>query len=95
MRKTPQVLGVFVSSLLALFGIVLLTKGLGIVKGPLPPNSSDWVLYHLYSADTFEFYVGCVIVAASLTFLWAQRLKVEFYVWCVIVAASLTFPWAP
>ena len=68
MRKTPQVLGVFVCFFLALFGVVLLTRSLEIVRGPLPANPSDWSLYHLDLADTSEFYVGCVIVAASLTF---------------------------
>lgn len=75
MRRALKIFGVFLSFFLALFGTVLMARGLEAVKGPLPINPAE-SLYHLDLADTFEFYTGCIIVAASLTFLWAQgRLK--------------------
>jgi len=73
MKRVLQLLGVFVSFFLALLGASLIAKGLEVARGPLALPREGWSVYHLDLSDTFAFYVGCAIVAASLTFLWAQR----------------------
>jgi hypothetical protein len=52
-----------------------MARGLEVARGPLVPTLSGWNVYHLDLSDTFQFYLGCAILAASLTFLWSQRCK--------------------
>lgn len=73
MKRTLRLLGVFASFFLALFGLVLMARGLEISKGPLAANPAEWSIYRLDLADTFSFYAGCAIVAASFAFLWVRR----------------------
>jgi hypothetical protein len=78
LRKMLRVLGVFVSFFLALFGASLIARGLEVARGPLTLPREGWSVYHLELSDTFAFYAGCAIVAASLTFLWSQRCKTNY-----------------
>jgi hypothetical protein len=73
MKTIARTVGSFLSFFFALIGIVLMARGLEIEIGPLSSNLSGWTLYHLVFADTFQFYLGCGIVSASLTFLGSQR----------------------
>jgi hypothetical protein len=60
----------------------MMVKGLEVQTryGPEPsilpgvtPSSTG--VYYLQLSDPFGFWCGCVILAASLTFLWGQRCK--------------------
>jgi len=73
MKKALQFLAVFASFFFALFGLVLMGRGLEISKGPLAANPAEWSIYRLDIADTISFYAGCIIVAASFAFLWVRR----------------------
>jgi hypothetical protein len=73
MKRTLQLLGVFASFFFAFFGVSLMARGLEIARGPLLLPREGWSVYHLDISDTFSFYAGCAIVAASVTFLWTQR----------------------
>lgn len=75
-RKILRILGAFVSFSCALFGGALLARGLELVKSPMVawPDSTVYQL-ELQGRDVYLFYIGCVLVAASLTFFWTQRLK--------------------
>lgn len=75
LRKTLQVLGALLSFFIALFGASLIARGLEIARGPLPSGIGGLVLYRVDLADTFSFYLGCVLVASASTFFWSQRLK--------------------
>jgi hypothetical protein len=75
MKRTARLVGDFASLFVALFGIVLMARGLEIAKGPFPFNHPDWSLYRLDLGDPFQFYVGCALTAISLAFLLNLRPK--------------------
>lgn len=75
LKKMVQPLGVFVSFFFALIGASLIARGLEVARGPSPSGLGNLILYRLDLSDTFSFYLGCVALAASLTFLWSQRSK--------------------
>lgn len=46
---------------------------LEIVSRPLETNLPTWRVYYLdFKTNPVEFYIGCGIVSAGLTFLWFQ-----------------------
>jgi hypothetical protein len=73
MKNALQFLAVFASFFFTLFGLVLMARGLEISKGPLVANPAEWSIYRLDLADTFSFYAGCIIAAASFAFLWVRH----------------------
>jgi hypothetical protein len=75
MKTAARIVGSFLSFFFALVGTVFMARGLEVARGPLVPTLSGWNVYHLDLSDTFQFYLGCAILAASLTFLWSQRCK--------------------
>jgi hypothetical protein len=75
MKRVIKFLGVFVCFFLTLFGLVLIARGLEITQGPLLLPREGWMAYHLNLADTFSFYLGCAVSAASLASLWSLRPK--------------------
>ena len=75
MSKTLRVLGVFLSFVFALFGTLQMAMGIEILSKQVAPNEPTWLLHSLEFRNAQQFYVGCLVVAACLTFLWVQRCK--------------------
>ena len=69
MKRALQFSGVFASFFLALLGFVLMARALEIAVVPFAADLTDWNIYHLALTNTFEFFAGCAIAAASLTSL--------------------------
>ena len=70
-------LGVFLSFVFVLVGaVVMMAMSLEMVSHPLDTNLLTWNVYYLdFKRNPVEFYIGCGIVSAGLTFLWFQRRK--------------------
>jgi hypothetical protein len=75
MKRALRISTVFASFFLTLFGIVLMARALEIAVVPFAADLTDWNIYHLALTNTFQFFAGCAIAAASLTSLWGQRSK--------------------
>jgi hypothetical protein len=76
MKIAGRLLVSFISFFLALVGAISIARGLEVAKGPLLAGAtSGWTVYHLDLSDTFLFYLGITVLAASLTSLSSQRCK--------------------
>jgi hypothetical protein len=76
MKKTLQTLAAFLSFVFVLSGAVLIARSLEIVSRPFDVNLPTWQVYYLeLNRLVVEFYIGCGMVSAGLTFFWIQRRK--------------------
>jgi hypothetical protein len=76
MRKALQVLAAFFFFFLTLFGAGLVARSLEIISRPFDLHLPTWQVYYLdIYRGSLEFYAGCVMVSAALTFFWFQRRK--------------------
>ena len=78
MRKTLQIAGSFIAFFFVLIGAYWMISSLEIVSSPYALDGSQSVpnlrYFHLEFMGTPSFfYLACILVAASLTFLWRQR----------------------
>jgi hypothetical protein len=81
MRKIFKILAAFLAFIFFLFGVVSILRGLEVVSRSVDPNLpgiSPWNLYELdFRSHPYvvDFYIGCGLISASLTFFWIQRRK--------------------
>lgn len=67
--------GVFLSFILAIFGTIQMAMGVEILSKPVNSSEATWLLYTLEFRDAQQFYFGCALLAACLTFLCVHKCK--------------------